>query len=155
MQFGVNGLKHAKPSVLWYFQVNFSLSLFITAMSDGMISTPAVCFLLDVTLLDSLFIQILYELFSLHPVDERADVAAVSEKRPASKVQSTSCKDRRWHAVTLDSPAGSLKVCVSCAWPIKYHIISHQCLQSQWHQQNLFMLFCRKHEDLQFFVDSP
>lgn len=56
------------------------------------------CSLLDVALLDSLFIQVLYELLSLHPVDERADVTAVAEKRPASQVQSTSCEDRRWHA---------------------------------------------------------
>lgn len=117
-----------------------------------MISNPAVCFLLDVTLLDSFFIQILYELISLHPVDERADVAAVAKKRPASQVQSTSCKDRRWHAVMLDSRAGSLKVCVSCARPIKYCIISYKCLQRR--QQKLFILFCRKHEDLQFFVNS-
>lgn len=55
------------------------------------------CFLLDFTLLDSLFIQILDELLSLHPVDERADVAAVAKKRPARQVQSTSCRDHRGH----------------------------------------------------------
>lgn len=60
-------------------------------MSSERISAPAVCFLLDFTLLDSLFIQILDELLSLHPVDERADIAAVSEERPASQVQSASC----------------------------------------------------------------
>lgn len=60
---------------------------------------------LDVALLDSLFIQVLDELLSLHPVDERADVTTVPEKRPAGQVQSASCKDRRPHAVMLDCPA--------------------------------------------------
>lgn len=63
-------------------------------MSSEMIQLQQ-CFLLDVALLDSLFIQVLYELLSLHPVDEWADVTAVAEKRPASQVQSTSCKDTR------------------------------------------------------------
>ena len=76
------------------------------------------CFLLDVTLLDSLFIQVLYELLPLHPVDERADVAAIAEKRSASEVQSASCKDRRSHAVISVSPAVLLQVCI-CEQPIK------------------------------------
>ncbi|TNN47870.1 hypothetical protein EYF80_041921 [Liparis tanakae] len=49
-------------------------------------------FLLDVALLDPLLVQVLDELVSLHPVDERADVAAVAEERPASQVQGASCR---------------------------------------------------------------
>lgn len=39
--------------------------------------------LLDFTLLNPLLVQILDELLPLHPVDERADVAAVAEERSA------------------------------------------------------------------------
>lgn len=97
------------------------------------LSTSAInlCLLLDVAFLDSFFVQVLYELLPLHPVDEWADVTAVAEKRPASQVQNTSCKDRRWHTVMLDCPAGLLKVFVwmYMAQKISYHIISYLCLK--------------------------
>lgn len=63
--------------------------------------------LLDVTFLDSLFVQVFYELLALHPVDERADIAAVAEKCPAGQVQSISCRDRRQMACCKWLPACS------------------------------------------------
>lgn len=48
------------------------------------------CSLLDVALLDPLFVQVLHELLPLHPVDDRAGVAAVAEEGPARQVQSAS-----------------------------------------------------------------
>lgn len=63
--------------------------------------------LLDVAFLDSLFIQVFYELLSLHPVDERADVAAVPKKRSTGQVQSISCRNRRWPAVS-DCPVTAM-----------------------------------------------
>ena len=57
--------------------------------------TRRMSILLDVTLLDPLLVQILDELLSLHPVDERAGISAVAEESPARQVQSTSCGDRK------------------------------------------------------------
>lgn len=79
------------------------------------------CFLLDVALLDSLFIQVLDELFPLHPVDVWADVTAVAKKRSASQVERTSCKmnktkriiKKRRCAVIFENPVVLLKVRVS------------------------------------------
>ena len=50
--------------------------------------------LLALAFLDPLFVQVFYELLSLHPVDERAVVPAVAEKRPAGQVQSISYEDK-------------------------------------------------------------
>lgn len=50
--------------------------------------------LLDVTLLNSLLIQVFNELLPLHPVDERADFAAVAEEGSARQVEGTSCPGR-------------------------------------------------------------
>lgn len=94
--------------------MNLSTAAIISSSPpNGMISTPVAtsCLLLDVGLLDPLLVQVLDELLSLHPVDERADVAAVAEKRPAGQVQSTSCEDRRRHAVTLNCP---ITCCSKC-----------------------------------------
>ncbi|TNN29553.1 hypothetical protein EYF80_060298 [Liparis tanakae] len=51
--------------------------------------------LLDVALLNALLVQVLDELVALHPVDERTDVAAVAEERPARQVDGTSCWETR------------------------------------------------------------
>lgn len=48
--------------------------------------------LLDLGLLNSLLVQILDELVTLHPVDERTDVSAVPEEGAARKVDGTSCR---------------------------------------------------------------
>lgn len=52
--------------------------------------------LLDVTLLDSLLIEVFNELLPFHPVDERADFATVAKEGSARQVEGTSCtgKDR-------------------------------------------------------------
>lgn len=66
-----------------------------------------VCFsrldLLDFTLLDSLLIQVLDELLSLHPIDEWADFTAVAEEGSARQVEGTSClgKDRETKKIYL------------------------------------------------------
>ena len=125
MQFGVNGLKHSKP-LLASFNISQwihpQLPLFshycqwkdLNTVQQQQLSVSvslclcvslSLCLLLDVALLDSFFVQVFYELLPLHPVDERADVTAVAKKGPARQVQSTSCKDRRRCAVTLNCPA--------------------------------------------------
>lgn len=48
--------------------------------------------LLDLSLLNPLLIQILDELVTLHPVDERTDVSAVPEEGAARQVDGTSCR---------------------------------------------------------------
>lgn len=51
--------------------------------------------LLDLSLLNPLLVQILDELVTLHPVDERTDVSAVSEEGAARQVDGTSCGGQR------------------------------------------------------------
>lgn len=48
--------------------------------------------LLDLSLLNPLLVQILDELVTLHPVDERTDVSAVAEEGAARQVDGTSCR---------------------------------------------------------------
>lgn len=48
--------------------------------------------LLDLGLLNSLLVQILDELVTLHPVDERTDISAVPEEGAARQVDGTSCR---------------------------------------------------------------
>lgn len=88
------------------------------------------CVLLDVAFLNSLLIQVLDELLPLHPVDERAGVAAVAEERPARQVQSTSCKKKMrrrddvelWLFLTACYGHGS--VCISLIMNIVLHRMS-------------------------------
>ncbi len=49
--------------------------------------------LLNFAFSDSGFVQILNELLSLHPVDERTHVSAVAEKRSAGQVHRAACKN--------------------------------------------------------------
>lgn len=48
--------------------------------------------LLDLSLLNPLLVQILDELVTLHPVDERTDVSTVPEEGAARQVDGTSCR---------------------------------------------------------------
>lgn len=79
-----------------------------------MTQSKVVSSLLDVTFLDPLFVQVLYELLALHPVDKWAGVSAVAKKCSACEVQSASCRKRR-QVVTFKSPAVLLKVTCLCA----------------------------------------
>lgn len=57
---------------------------------NGVIS---INYLLNFTFSDSSFVQILNELLSLHPVDERTHIPAVTEERSAGQVHRAACKN--------------------------------------------------------------
>lgn len=71
--------------------------------------------LLDLRLLNSLLVQILDELVTLHPVDERTDVSAVPEEGAARKVDGTSCRGEGQRGRMWDTPEVVMK--------LKQHII--------------------------------
>lgn len=71
--------------------------------------------LLDLGLLNSLLVQILNELVTLHPVDERTDISAVPEEGAARKVDGTSCRGEGQRGRTWDTPGVVMK--------LKQHII--------------------------------
>ena len=77
--------------MFFYFILCCLHFLLISPSLDWFSSGVMLKVLLDIALLNALLIQILNELLALHPVDERTDVAAVSEEGSARQVYRTSC----------------------------------------------------------------
>lgn len=65
---------------------------------DKQVTLKRKVFSLDFALLNPALVQVLNELLTLHPVDERAHIAAVAKKSSTCQVHHTPCRDE--HSVS-------------------------------------------------------